>query len=328
MPILVLAHDDVRKLLPLNECVTVMREALLSLAAGRVHQPLRMVVRPPEAAGLMALMPSFLGGAAPRFGLKAVCVFHGNPALGKDAHQGSVLLFDGATGEPMALANGSAVTELRTAAVTAVATDALARPDASALAVIGAGVQARAHIAAIAEVRELSRVRVASRTPAHAQRLADEVRPAHPFPVEACQSTMDAVAGADIVVTVTTSADPVLRYEWLAPGTHVNAVGSSIPTSREMDTATMAAASLFVDRRESTVNESGDYLFAAREGAIGPEHIRAEVGEVLAGAAAGRTSADEITLFKSLGLAVEDLAAVSYLYAKAQKLGVGTWVDL
>src|SRR5437763_700543 len=323
MPILVLAHDDVRKLLPLNECVEVMREALLSLAAGRVHQPLRMVVRPPEAAGLMALMPSFLGGDEPRFGLKAVCVFHGNPALGKDAHQGSVLLFDGATGEPMALANGSAVTELRTAAVTAVATDALARPDASTLAVIGAGVQARAHIAAVAAVRKLSRVRVASRTPEHAQRLADELGP----PVEACPSTMDAVTGADIVVTVTTSAEPVLRYEWLAPGTHVNAIGSSIPTSREIDTATMATASLFVDRRESTVNESGDYLFAAREGAIGPEHIRAEVGEVLAGTAAGRTSADEITLFKSLGLAVEDLAAVSYLYAKARKLAVGTWVE-
>ncbi|OLE25476.1 MAG: hypothetical protein AUG44_15980 [Actinobacteria bacterium 13_1_20CM_3_71_11] len=289
---LVLARDDVHNLLPPGECVEVMREALRSLAAGHVHQPLRMVVRPPEAAGLMALMPSFLGGDEPRFGLKAVCVFHGNPALGKDAHQGSVLLFDGGTGEPMALANGSAVTELRTAAVSAVATDALARPDAS-------------------------------RTYAHAQRLADALGP----PAVACESTMDAITGADIVVTVTTSAEPVLRYEWLAPGTHVNAVGSSIPTSREIDTATMAAASLFVDRRESTVNESGDYLFAAREGAIGPEHIRAEIGDVLAGTAPGRADPDEITLFKSLGLAVEDLASVSYLYAKAQKLGVGTWVD-
>src|SRR2546423_3938327 len=153
MPILVLARDDVHNLLPPGECVEVMREALRSLAAGHVHQPLRMVVRPPEAAGLVALMPSFLGGDEPRFGLKAVCVFRGNPALGKDAHQGSVLLFDGGTGEPMALANGSAVTELRTAAVSAVATDALARPDAATVAVIGAGVQAPAHGAALAGVR-------------------------------------------------------------------------------------------------------------------------------------------------------------------------------
>lgn len=326
MEILVLNHAEVEALLPMSDCIRVIGEALAALARGEVHQPLRTVVRPPESAGLMALMPAYIAGEGAVCGLKTVCVFPGNPAKGKDAHQGSVMLFSAETGEPLALMNASAITSIRTAAVSGVATQLLAREEASDLALIGAGVQARAHLAAMAQVRPLKRVRVASRRPENAARFAAEMGPHYPFPIEPVDSVESAVRDADLIVTVTTASEPILQRGWLASGVHLNVVGSSIPTAREVDTTTMAAASLFVDRRESTLSEAGDYLFAAREGAIGPEHIRAEIGEVLIGAQSGRTSAEEITLFKSLGLAVEDVAAAAYVYQQAQTGQVGTWV--
>jgi ornithine cyclodeaminase/alanine dehydrogenase-like protein (mu-crystallin family) len=326
MEILVLNHAEVEALLPMSDCITVMGEALAALARGQVHQPLRTVVRPPEAAGLMALMPAYIAGERAVYGLKTVCVFPGNSAKGKDAHQGSVMLFSAETGEPLALINASAITAIRTAAVSGVATQLLAREEAGDLALVGAGVQARAHLAAMAQVRPLKRVRVASRRPENAARFAAEMGPHYPFPIRAVDNVESAVRDADLVVTVTTAGEPILQRDWLASGVHLNVVGSSIPTAREVDTATMAAASLFVDRRESTLNEAGDYLFAAREGAIGPEHIRAEIGEVLIGAQPGRTSAGEITLFKSLGLAVEDVAAAEYVYRQAQARQVGARV--
>jgi len=327
MSILILTHAEVEELLPMDECISVMSEALTALAKGQVHQPLRMVVRPPDAAGLMGLMPSYLSGARAAYGLKAVCVFPGNTAKGKDAHQGAVMLFSAESGELLALMNASAITAIRTAAVSGVATNLLAREDATDLAIIGAGVQARSHLAAMACVRPIKRVRVASRDFAHARAFADEMRFHLSAPIDPVDSVELAVTGADVIVTATTAAGPILKREWIAPGAHINAVGSSIPTTREVDTATMAAASLFVDRRESTLNESGDYLFAMREGAIGSEHIRAEIGEVLIGAKPGRASDDEITLFKSLGLAVEDLASAEYVYRKGKQTDVGTWVE-
>jgi ornithine cyclodeaminase len=327
MKILILNHGEVERLLPMGECVEVMAEALGALSSGQMHQPLRMVVRPPAAAGLMGLMPAYRAGDRAIYGLKAVCVFPGNTRQGKDAHQGSVMLFSGATGELLALLNASAITAIRTGAVSAVATRLLAREDAGDLAIIGAGVQARSHLAAMASVRPIRRVRITSRVPERAGAFADELAPRYPFPIEPVESIEAAVRGADIIVTATTAPEPIVRRSWIAPGAHINAVGSSIPTTRELDTATIADAALFVDRRESTLNEAGDYLFAMREGAIGPDHIRAEVGELLLGTKAGRTSPDEITLFKSLGLAVEDLAAAEHVYRKAQEQGIGTWVE-
>jgi ornithine cyclodeaminase/alanine dehydrogenase-like protein (mu-crystallin family) len=315
----VLSHADVVKLLPLEECIPVMAAALAELARGRASQPLRTALRPPGIPGLMALMPAY---RAPLFGLKAVCVFPENVLHGLDAHQGCVLLFSGETGEPLALANASAITAVRTAAVSAVATRVLARQDAGDLALVGTGVQARAHLTAMALVRRLRRVRVASRTLEHAERFAASC----PFPVQAVESVEAALVGADLIVTATTAREPILRREWITPGAHLNAVGSSIPTTRELDGATLAAGSLFVDRRESTLNESGDYLFALREGVVGPEHIRAEIGEVLLGDKPGRTSEDEITIFKSLGLAIEDLAAAEHVFTRATKEAVGTVV--
>jgi ornithine cyclodeaminase len=275
----------------------------------------------------MGLMPVYMAGERAAYGLKAICVFPGNSAKGKDAHQGGVMLFSAETGELLALMSASAITEIRTAAVSGVATGLLAREEAGDLAIIGTGVQARSHLAAMACVRPIRRVRVASRKREHAQKFAEEMGARFALPIEPVESVEAAVAGADLIVTATTAVEPILRREWLSPGAHLNVDGSSIPTTREVDTATMAAARLFVDRRESTLNEAGDYLFAMREGAIGPEHIRAEIGDLLIGAKPGRTTPEEITLFKSLGLAVEDLAAAEYVYRQAQAQQVGTWVE-
>jgi ornithine cyclodeaminase/alanine dehydrogenase-like protein (mu-crystallin family) len=326
MNVLLLSHDEVVALLPMGECIPLMRAALVSLAEGLFHQPLRTIVRPPGAAGVMGLMPSYSSGAHPAFGLKAICVFPGNAALGKDSHQGAVLLFSAESGELLAVINAAAVTAVRTAAVSGVATRALAREDAGDLCVIGAGVQARSHVEAMSHARRIRRCRVASRSFERARKLAGELNGNYTFPIEAVETVEAALRGADLIVTATNSVEALVRREWVSAGAHLNAVGSSTPNARELDAATVAASSLFVDRLESAVNESGDYLRAIQDGAIAPGHIRAELGEVLKGTKPGRTSADEITLFKSLGLAVEDLAAAKYLYDKCEETGAGNWV--
>jgi ornithine cyclodeaminase len=327
MQILILSHDEVVELLPMKECIDVMRDALVALASGQAHQPLRTIVRPPDAAGVMGLMPSYMSGASAAFGLKAICVFPENPKIGKDAHQGAVLLFSAETGELQAMMNASAITAIRTAAVSGVATDLLAREDAGNLAILGTGVQARSHLAAMSEVRPIKKCRIASRRLEHAEKFVAEMKRKFSFPLEAVATVREAVEGADLIVTATNSTEPVLEREWISPGTHLNLVGASRPNAREVDGATMAEASVFVDRRESTINESGDYIFALNEGAIGPDHLRAELGEVLHGDKPGRTSPQEITLFKSLGLAVEDLAAAEFLFRTAKELRTGTWVE-
>lgn len=327
MDVLILCHEEVADLLPMGECIRLMRDALVSLAEGRVHQPLRSIVRPHDAGGVLGLMPAYTSGERPAFGLKAISVFPDNPARGLDSHQGAVLLFGGETGEPLAFVNASALTAVRTAAASGAATRALAREDAGDLAVVGAGVQARAHVEAMSHARTIRRCRVASRNVEHARGLAEELKGAYAFPVEAVETVEEAVRGADLIVTATNSAEPVVRREWVSDGAHLNAVGACFPVARELDAATVAASSLFTDSVESLVNEAGDYLLAAREGAVGPGHVRAELGEVLAGKKPGRTSPSEITLFKSLGLAIEDLAAAAYLYEKCRESGAGTWVN-
>jgi ornithine cyclodeaminase/alanine dehydrogenase-like protein (mu-crystallin family) len=319
----IFSEREVETLLPMGECIEVMATALTALARGEVHNPLRQAIRAPGASGLLGLMPAFRSANTSYYGLKEVCVFPGNPARGLDTHLGAVLLHSGETGELLAIANASAITAIRTAAVSALATRLLARPEARVLAIIGAGVQGRTHLEAIPLVREIEEVRLFSRSGDKAEALAH-----HDRRCRVVGSVEEAVRGAEIVVTATSSREPILRREWLADGVHLNAVGSSIAAAREIDSATMAAASLFVDRRESTVNESGDYLFAVREGAIGADHIRAELGELLTGMAAGRRSAEEITLFKSLGLGVEDLFAAAHLYEKGLRVGIRTSVEL
>jgi ornithine cyclodeaminase/alanine dehydrogenase-like protein (mu-crystallin family) len=327
--LLVLSGADVRELLSYAECATVMRSALAGLARGDIQQPLRSAARPAGAAGFQVMMPSYSGQAG--YGLKALCITPGNPSRGLDAHQGGVLLFAAGTGEPVALVNASALTEIRTAAVSAVATDLLAIPGASVVAIIGTGVQGAAHVRALAATRPLSEVRMygrsASRTESVAAGLAGELG----VPVTAARSAEEAVTGAGIVVTATSSATPVIARDWLAPGTHLNAVGACVPSDREIDTATMAAAALFADSRESLEHEAGDYLLAVKDLAVtgtaevGP--ARATLGQILAGTGAGRRDDAEITVFESLGLAAEDLMAASFVYQKAARLGAGTVAD-
>jgi ornithine cyclodeaminase len=327
MKTLVLSHDEVVNLLPMKECIAVIRDAFIALASGQVHQPLRAIMRPRGAAGVMGLMPSYIAGERAAFGLKAICVLPGNPARGLDAHQGAVLLFSADTGELMAMMNASAITAIRTAAASGVATDLLARKDAGDLAIIGSGVEARSHLAAMSEVRTIKRCRVASRHFENARSFAEELRRDYSFLIEPVESIDEALAGADLIVTATSAREPIVRREWISPGAHLNVVGACTPRAREVDSQTVAGSSLFVDSRESTINESGDYLLALSEGAIGEDHIRGEIGEVLVGEKPGRTSAEEITLFKSLGIGIEDLAAAEYLYRKAGELKAGTWVE-
>ncbi len=328
MKILILDSKQIREMLPMRDCIELMADALSSLARGEVFQPLRTIIRPPEAIGLLGLMPAYRTGEHGAFGMKAICVFPGNPAIGKDAHQGAVMLFSRETGELIALMNASEITAIRTAAVSAVATRLLAREDAHQLGIIGAGVQARTHLVALDAVREITRARIACRNIGHARELVREMQPGFSFPVEVVENNEEAVLGADLIVTATSSQEPVISKDWISPGAHVNAIGTHSPNSREIDSATMAASRIFVDRRESALNESGDYLLAAKEGLINPDSIIAEIGELLIGSKSGRTSANEITLFKSLGLAIEDVACAEYLYQKALSEGRGTWVTL
>jgi ornithine cyclodeaminase len=319
--VLVLSEQDVRRLLDMESCIEAMEEVLASLARGDLYQPLRSIARPPGAETLLGLMPAHRGGASPAYGLKEIVVVPTNPARGLDTHMGSVLLHDGETGELVAALNASPVTEIRTAAVSAVATRALASPGAERVAILGSGAQARGHVHAMRAVLDDPEVRIWSRSLEAAERLAGEVGATVSPSVDA------ALFGAEVVCTTTAAVEPIVEKRWLARGAHVNAVGSCFPTTRELDTETVAHASFFTDRRESCLNEAGDYLLAAAEGAVGPDHIRAELGEVLAGMHPGREHEDELTVFESLGIAVEDLASAELVVRKARAEGVGAEVD-
>ncbi len=320
MSVLILSDEEVRELLDMESCIEAMADVLAALQREELSMPLRFIFRPAGASALMGFMPAYRGGDAPLFSLKQIVLAPANSAHGVDPHQGTVMLHDGTTGELRALLNASAVTEIRTAAVSAVATRLLAPADSRVVTVIGAGVQGRSHIEAMRCVLPAAEIRLWSRGAARASDLAAATGVAHVETIE------EALAGADVVCTTTSSRDPIISRDLLAPGVHVNAVGSSIAVARELDSATVAGASLFVDRRESTVNEAGDYLMAVAEAGIGPDHIKAELGELLEGVHPGRTSDDELTVFKSLGLAVEDLAAAELVVARARERGIGTEV--
>jgi ornithine cyclodeaminase len=324
---LFVGQADVPRLLPMGECIEAVAGALLALARGAAVLPLRQVTRLPDRDGLLATMPGYVGPLG-ILGVKTITIFHGNEGTPFDAHQGAILLFDDAHGRLLAVVDATSVTAIRTAAASAVATRALAREDAAELALVGTGVQARTHLEAMLAVRPIRRVRVWGRDAQRARRFADDAALRHGVPVEAAPSVREAVDGADIVCTVTSSAEPVLHGAWIAAGAHVNAVGACVPTRRELDTAAVARARLFVDRRESALREAGDFLIARGEGAVDDAHVVAEIGDVLAGGAAGRLSRDEVTLFESLGLGVEDVAAAGVVLRNAERTGAGTRLDL
>lgn len=327
MPTLIISQDEVARLLPLDRCIAAMEQCLSALARGEAVLPLRSVMRLPDSPNVFATMPAFLG-SGPSLGVKVITVFPGNHGSSLDSHQGAVLLFDACDGSLRAVVDATAITTIRTAAVSALATRLLAREDASELAILGAGVQGRAHLDAIALVRPITRVRVWSRNTDRARVLAALAEERHGIAAVVEPDAERAVRGASIVCTTTSSSTPVLMGEWLSPGTHVNAIGACTPAAREIDTESVVRSRLFVDRRESALAEPGDILVPLREGAIEPSHIVAELGAVAAGLAAGRRNGEEITLFKALGLAVEDLAAADLVCRAAPDEGLGTTVEL
>jgi ornithine cyclodeaminase len=329
MRVLVLDQRDVIRLLPMAECMEEMEGALKALSDGDANMPLRTIVWLPERVGALASMPAALGsGAGGAMGVKAISVFPGNLGTGLDSHQGVVLLFEMERGRLLSISDATAITAIRTAAVSGVATGTLARQDAGDLAILGSGTQARTHLEAMLLARPLRRVRIWSRRGENAALFAQDASARHGLAVEACPSAKDAVAGADLICTVTASVHPVLMGEWLSPGVHVNAVGAVGPVARELDTAAVARSRLFVDRRESAQSEAGEFVQARDEGVIGPEHIQGELGDVLQGKVAGRVSPEEITVFRAVGLAVEDVAAARHVYHRAVEEGAGVWVEL
>jgi alanine dehydrogenase len=291
-----LEESAVGRLLRMEEVISAMEKALADYSSGTVVQPVRTMLPVAEHQGFLGLMPAYTGSA---LGAKLVAFYPGNTSV--PTHHATILLFEPETGEPLVIMDGRLITEVRTAAVSAVATDHLARATASVLAIIGSGVQARSHLEALRLVREFREVRVWS--PRRAAAFAEE------HGVDAAASAEEAVRGADVVVTATTSPTPVLSGEWLSPGAHINAVGAPRPDWRELDDEVLRRAKVYVDSREAAMKESGDVI-AAKE-------VVAEIGEVISGAEQGRRSLEEVTLFKSLGLAVEDVATAELVYRNA-----------
>jgi ornithine cyclodeaminase/alanine dehydrogenase-like protein (mu-crystallin family) len=313
--------------LPMGTCMEAMADVLAALARGDAVMPLRTVVWLPDGSGALAAMPSLLPSAG-ALGIKVITVFPGNAGTPFDSHQGVVMLFEGEHGRLLAIMDATEITAVRTAAVSGVATRLLAREDAGDLAILGAGTQARTHLEAMLHARTIRRVRVWSRTASASERFARRATARHGVAVEVAPSAEAAVAGSDLICTTTASREPVLLGRWLSPGAHVNAIGAVGPAYRELDAEAVARARLYVDRRESAVNEAGELVMAMAEGAVDEGHIVAEIGEVLNGAAPGRTSPQEITVFRGVGLAVEDLAAARLIHRLAVERGDGTRVEL
>lgn len=329
VPTLLLSDRDVTRFLPMTECIEVMAGALRTVAEGAAQLPLRTVLRLAGTPNAFAAMPATLGsGPGAALGAKIITVFPGNDATPYDSHIGVVLLFDAEHGALQAIADASSITAIRTAAVSGLATRLLANADASALALLGAGVLAMPHLEAVSAVRPIRHVRVWSRSGTRATEFAARARDRFAGAITVSDSARAAVEGADVVCTLTASRSPILEGAWLAPGVHVNAVGASLPAARELDSAAVARARLFVDRRESAMNEAGDFLVPRSEGLITDAHILGELGEIMLGTVRGRIAPDDITLFKSLGLAVEDVAAVRHVFERAKAAGAGLELSL
>lgn len=326
MDTLIVPQSEVGALLPMSACIEAIAEALSALARGQAVLPLRTMSWIPDRSGLLATMPGWLGAPA-ALGVKVITYVPGNRGAARDSHQGAVLLFDTGTGQLLAVIDATSITAIRTAAASGAATRHLARKDAGTLALVGTGTQAGSHLEAMAAVRKLRAVRVCGRTIESARAFAARHRGTAGCAIGAVATAEEAVAGADLVCTVTSSRTPVLKGAWLAPGAHVNAVGACFPDARELDTEAVVRSRVFVDRRESAMAEAGDLLIPMREGAIGEGHLVGELGASLIGEVEGRRSDDEITLYKSLGIAIEDLAAAHVVHARARAEGRGIAVD-
>jgi alanine dehydrogenase len=319
---LILSETDVRHLLSMDDLIQSMESALAEFSSGRTQQPLRTVLEIGPGHAFFGVMPAFMP-ASGALGTKLVTVFGTNPALGLPSHLATILLMDSTTGELLSVMDGRYITEARTAAVSAVSARLLAREDAGVLAILGSGVQARSHLRAFSHVRALRDVRVWSPSEIHRRGCAEEMHREIAVPVSPVATVREAVDGADLVVLATAAREPILRSEWIADGAHIAAVGACRPDQREIETGLIKRARVFVDSRTGALAEAGDLVLPIREGAIDASHIAGELGQLAAGAVAGRQSPGEVTLFKSLGMAVEDVAAAHLAYQRATERGLG-----
>jgi ornithine cyclodeaminase/alanine dehydrogenase-like protein (mu-crystallin family) len=302
--------DEVARLLPYEECIPLMREAMIALSAGRTRQLLRSILDLPQGRAFGSMLGAMLDDGV--FGAKLVSVFPDNFEKGGRSHQGLVALFDGESGAPSAILEAGEITAIRTAAASAAATEALARPDARRLAILGYGEQALRHVEAIRAVRDLERVTVWGRSPHRASAFAERIGG------EAFATAEAAVAEADIVCTVTAASEPILESRWVADGAHVNAVGSSRAGPAELDNDLVARARFFADHRDGVLSQGGEFLRARGAGMVGDEHVLGEIGEVMAGSIPGRLSPADVTIYKSLGSIVQDLAAARHVVARIE----------
>ena len=321
MPLL-LSEKDVRVVLSMEDLISVMETALDRFSSGAVKQPLRSVVEVANGQAFYGVMPAFMAEPA-ALGTKLVTVYHSNAERGLPSHLATIVLLDPETGALQALMDGRYITEARTAAVSAASTKHLAREDARVLAILGSGVQAHSHIDALARVRRFEEIRVWGRHEGRVRALLQRV-PSHARArLVASPSAEAAAEGADVIALVTASREPVLYRAAVAAGAHICAVGACRPDQREMDTALVRDARVFVDSRAGALAEAGDLVIPIKEGAFDASHIAGELGDVFGGRVAGRRNADEITIFKSLGMAVEDVAAARLAFERASERGLG-----
>ncbi|RAK66351.1 ornithine cyclodeaminase family protein [Phenylobacterium kunshanense] len=305
-------QDEVRERLTYELCIPLVRQAMIAFSRGETRQHLRSIL-PLSEGRVLGIMPGALGEHA-MFGAKLISVFAGNFAKGIQSHQGVVVLFDGESGAPVCIAHAGEVTAIRTAAASAVATDALARPDAARMAILGYGEQAHTHARAISKVRKLEAITVWGRDPARAKAFAKSVEVELGLPVFVASTVRQAVTGVDIVTTVTNAREPILEGAWLAPGTHLNLVGSSGAGPTEVDHEVVVRSRFIADSREGVLAQGAEFLRAKAAGLVDDSHVVGEIGQVLAGDLEGRQSRDQITVYKSLGHIVQDLAAAKALY--------------
>jgi alanine dehydrogenase len=305
----------IASLLPMDECIEVMEKMFRSLANGECIQPLRSMMWLPDRVGLLGMMPGHAKSLGV-MGIKVISVFHGNRDAGLPSHQGVVILFDAKHGQPLMIFDAAEITAIRTAATSAVATRLLSREDSELLAIIGSGEQAQRHIESILLVRKIKQVNLWSRNEKHSVELVKKISGRYNIPITIKKNTQEAVENADIICTVTSSPQPIVMGDWISAGTHINAVGSSTALTRELDTATVMLSKLFTDCYESVFNEAGDFLIPKKEGAITDNHVKGELGEVLLGTKKGRENDKEITIFKSLGIAAEDIFSAWHIYQK------------
>lgn len=328
MPLL-LSRTDVQSVLTMDECIVAVERAFAELAHGRAEMPQRTAIRVEEHGGLLLAMPAFIGGDESALGVKAVTVYPGNP--GKHdlpTTLGTLLLCDPATGAAIAVMDAGFLTAMRTGAASAVATKHLARADARSCVVFGAGVQARRQLEGVHRVRSLKRVSVLDVDGNARDRFAKEMSEALGVVIVATRDAERAVRDADVVITATSSAEPVFDGSWLRPGAHVNNIGSHSPGARELDTTTILRSKFVADLREANLAEAGDILIPIREGSVTEDHIHASLGEIIVGLKPGRESPEEITVFKSCGLAIQDMATALAVYRAARKRGIGMEVEL